>query len=560
MKRQIFSWSHSLISILLVIALILSAYPVIGGVALAQLETDPTEQVSSRSADHITIYPDNTTITVGQSQSYSATAFDTEDNSWDITADTSFSIDPDAGGFWSDNIYTSEFAGTWTVTATYDTLTDSTTLNVEEPLPEPVSHGPAEYIVISPTDATITTGQSQSYTATAYDTEGSEWDITADTSFSIDPDAGGFWADNAYTSEFNGVWIVTATYESLANEATITVKEVSPDVGEEDQQSPELPTQSSRSIAVLVSPDEETEITSTSGKINLLIPKGAVSETVEVELVEHVPWGSTGMRMINLFELNASVAESGEKVSQFNRDLEITIKHDPNELRGLNIDSLRLYYLNEKSRQWVPISTSEYDNQEMALTADINHFSYYGEQADPVINGPGRVMAAQVDLNSGTAIFNYPIELPPGPGGFQPKLELTYNSGVADEMKNKRSTGSWVGIGWALHLGRISLDLETGLYYLELNNASYQLASSDGINYRTNPDQYFKIVRSDNTWELWDREGVYYRFGGTTDSEQYVGDDYYRWDLSLMRDTNGNEATVSYVQDIRGSSVRSAYP
>jgi hypothetical protein len=63
---------------------------------------------------------------------------------------------------------------------------------------------------------------------------------------------------------------------------------------------------------------------------------------------------------------------------------------------------------------------------------------------------------------------------------------------------------------------------------------------------------------------MWDRDGIYYRFGGTTDSEQYYTEGatkkYYRWDLSLIEDTHGNQATVTYVRDIHNSSVRSAYP
>ena len=542
------SWLHPWINILLAIILIFGMYPSIVGEVLAQTEKVTPDQFKHGPADHIVISPDDATITAGQSQSYTATAYDLEGNDWDVTADTTFSIDPDAGGSWTSNTYTSEFVSTWTVTGTYDSHTDDATLTVEQ-----VSQGPADHIVISPDDATITADQSQSYTATAYDLEGNDWDVTADTSFSIDADAGGSWSDNTYTSEFAGTWTVTATYDSHTDDATLTVEH-------KDQRQPPVP--SPKGATVLVSPGEEVEITSPSGKVILRIPRGAVSAPVEVELAEYTPWGSTGMRMVSLFELNARLPGSGKKVSQFNKNLEISIHHDPGELRGLDLDTLRLYYLDEKSQQWLPVSTSKYDCQQMVLTATSTHFSYYSEQADPIINGPGRVMAAQADMHSGAAIFNYPIELPPGPGGFQPKLDLVYNSGVVDEMKNKRSMGSWVGIGWTLHLGRISYDLTDELYYLELNDASYQLASSDGTNYRTNPDQYFKITRSENTWELWDREGVYYRFGGTTDSKQYVesGNDYYRWDLSLMRDTNGNEASISYVRDIHNGSVRSAYP
>ena len=167
-------------------------------------------------------------------------------------------------------------------------------------------------------------------------------------------------------------------------------------------------------------------------------------------------------------------------------------------------------------------------------------------------------------MHSGASTFNYPFELPTGPSGFQPKLELIYNSGSVDEMKNKRAVGSWVGIAWTLSLGSISFDPVTWAYTIDLNGVSYALVQ-DGSVYRTNPDEYLNITRNGNTWEVWDKDGNYYRFGGTTDSQQYLPNSiYYRWDLSLQKDTNNNQAMISYVRDITGTSpntwVRSAYP
>ncbi len=259
--------------------------------------------------------------------------------------------------------------------------------------------------------------------------------------------------------------------------------------------------------------------------------------------------------MLNSFALNAREKDTGKIISKFALNLDIIISHYDEELAGLDIDSLRLYYLNEVDKQWVPLSTEIYDSQESKLDtpageqiiSDVptiftkvttNHFSQYGEQANPLQVGPGRVMAAQVNLSSGAATYNYPIELPPGPGGFQPKVELNYSSGSVDEMKNKQSVGSWVGIGWDLYLGRISYDV-AGDLSSRLSEGSSELCTTNGNNYFTNPDQKLKITRTGNTWEIWDTDGTYYRFGGTNDSIQFVyngqSTQYYRWDLNLMR-------------------------
>jgi hypothetical protein len=172
-------------------------------------------------------------------------------------------------------------------------------------------------------------------------------------------------------------------------------------------------------------------------------------------------------------------------------------------------------------------------------------------------------MATQVNLHSGAATFSYPLELPPGPGGFQPRIELTYNSASVDEMKNKRDMGSWVGIGWNLQLGRISLDTLGKKYYLELNGASYELVALDETNYKTNPDQYFKITRSGNTWTMYDRKDIYTSLAALLIQNN----------ISMISSTAGsqpisgyqrNQATISYTRDIHETSthcvVRSAYP
>jgi len=308
---------------------------------------------------------------------------------------------------------------------------------------------------------------------------------------------------------------------------------------------------------------------SASEKISLQIPAGAVSGQVQINMDEYIPWGSTGTRFVNVVDLTARIEATDTIVNKFDKQLLITIKHTPEELHGLDLDSLKLCYLDEKELIWVPVESSKFDKKTGILTAYLNHFSHYGELANPLISGPGMVMDSQVGLQSGASIYSYSIDTPAGPGGFKPKIELIYNSGSVDEMKNKRSLGSWVGIGWSLSLGRITHEPIADKYFLEFNNGSYELVTGDGINYYTKPQEFLKITRSGDIWEVYDKNGYYYEFGGSTGSTavQYLTSadgGSYRWDLSIIRDTNGNEATVSYIQDIKGTSpdtwVRSAYP
>jgi hypothetical protein len=274
-------------------------------------------------------------------------------------------------------------------------------------------------------------------------------------------------------------------------------------------------------VVVPVTPDKDSEIKSRDGKIQLNIPKEAISESLDMELTENNPFNSTGAMVIKAFEMKAYNSNTKEKVSRFKQNLQITIQNEESDLDGLDPDSLCLYYLDDESGGWIPLADSRYDKSAKILTATTDHFTYFGEMANPIASGPGRVMAAQVNISSGAAIFSYPVDLPPGPGGFKPRLELNYNSASVDEMKNKRDVASWVGLGWSLNLPRISYDLSSKEYYLELYGASYKLISTNGVDYHTNPEQYFKVVHTvtptTNKWETWDKEGVYYRFGENTD-------------------------------------------
>jgi RHS repeat-associated protein len=319
--------------------------------------------------------------------------------------------------------------------------------------------------------------------------------------------------------------------------------------------------------------NQDTDVESESKKIKLHIPKGAVSQEAEIEIVEHGPLGTEGNGMLNVLELNAFHVHWGtvitsNKVRQFNQELTISIKHEAEELRGLDIDTLKLCYLDEASGEWVPVLSSRFDPETNTLTATIDHFSYYGENANPTILGPGKVMASLNGLHSGAAVTDYAFEVPQGSGGFQPSIGLFYNSASVDEMKNKRSVGSWVGIGWSLGLGSVSYDAGTGQYLLSLDGATYyKLVQDAGGVYHTSPESFFKITRTGQQWDVYDREGRYYRFGGTADSQQYCdGSVYYRWDLSYVRDVNmANAITVTYVQDtwtdtLGKTHVRSAYP
>lgn len=80
-----------------------------------------------------------------------------------------------------------------------------------------------DHVLLTPNWATRTVGQAISYTLTAYDTLGQNWDVTASGAYTIQQGAGGFWDGNRYTTEMTGIWTVTGTYQTQTDTAVLTV-------------------------------------------------------------------------------------------------------------------------------------------------------------------------------------------------------------------------------------------------------------------------------------------------------------------------------------------------
>ena len=168
---------------------------------------------------HIT--PATETITAGETTSFTVTAENRYSQSWDVTTyTTTFDVPLAAGGVWAGNIYTSEKAGTWTVTATHRGLTTTAILTV--------THAAMDSLLLTPQTETISSGSSISYTLLAHDVYTNEWDVTLAGTFTTPFSAGGAWAQRVYTAENDGTWIITGTYAGLWDTATLTVTNVAP--------------------------------------------------------------------------------------------------------------------------------------------------------------------------------------------------------------------------------------------------------------------------------------------------------------------------------------------
>jgi RHS repeat-associated protein len=162
--------------------------------------------------------------------------------------------------------------------------------------------------------------------------------------------------------------------------------------------------------------------------------------------------------------------------------------------------------------------------------------------------------------NRGEARVSYPIEVPPGRAGIQPKLEVAYNSAGTD---------GWAGVGWDLPMQAITIDTRWGVprYESGTETETYLLngdqltpvahrgefpRTAEKVFHTRVEGRFAKIVRhGDNPanywWEVTEKSGVRLFFGGTpatgpaadstlTDADGHIA----TWSLREMRDLNDN--------------------
>jgi hypothetical protein len=92
-----------------------------------------TAEKAQDTIDHVLLAPGIATRMVGQTISYTLTAYDPYSSSWDVTSSATYTIESSAGGEWRGNAYTTEVSGTWTVTGTYGGQSDYGVLVVRSP-------------------------------------------------------------------------------------------------------------------------------------------------------------------------------------------------------------------------------------------------------------------------------------------------------------------------------------------------------------------------------------------------------------------------------------------
>jgi len=195
-------------------------------------------------------------------------------------------------------------------------------------------------------------------------------------------------------------------------------------------------------------------------------------------------------------------------------------------------------------------------------------------QADMVI--PGKFAVSPV----GAATYNIPIQVPPGIGGIEPNLSLSYNS---------RSGNGLLGVGWSLNgLSAITRCPQTnpqdtnrtGINYtssdrfcLDGKRLIALVAGTDGApnsEYRTEIDDFSKVVAygtaaggGPSYFVVKTKDGRTLEYGNTTSSSIAVAglspQVIRTWALDKINDSKGNTLTVNYTQDTTSSAFNGGY-
>jgi len=104
------------------------------------------------------------------------------------------------------------------------TVTDWSSKITQKSIVTKVETGSPVSIAITPEDSEASPGSSVTFKTMAKDKFGNKFDVTSATKWSIDKEAGGSWKDNVYTAGSEGIWTVTASYNSLIDGTSLTIK------------------------------------------------------------------------------------------------------------------------------------------------------------------------------------------------------------------------------------------------------------------------------------------------------------------------------------------------
>jgi RHS repeat-associated protein len=284
----------------------------------------------------------------------------------------------------------------------------------------------------------------------------------------------------------------------------------------------------------------------------------------------------------------------------------VKLKYDRTRIpSGYTEDDIRTYYFDTDTRHWVALERVEVDKESACVVSKTTHFT---DMINGVIQAPEspetegfaptmmndikaadptskiNVIAPPAANNRGTANLQYAFEMPPARNGMVPSLGIQYSS---------EGGSGWLGEGWNLPVPSITLDTRWGVprYDTEKETETYLLSGAmlstmdddgnmsvshrgdkmirkaDRQFYARQGGDFSRIIRKGNSpadyyWEVTDRQGVKYTYGGNgavlkgtiTDINGVSRDVISEWKLARVEETHGDY--IEYVYETTDEDVR----
>ncbi|MBN1811580.1 MAG: PKD domain-containing protein, partial [Anaerolineae bacterium] len=286
--------------------------------------------------------------------------------------------------------------------------------------------------------------------------------------------------------------------------------------------------------------------TSADGCLSIVFPAGTVEGTI---VVTHTPktMPYAGAGVLAYYDVSAAALD-GTPVTAFSEDIVFKLHYEDFADAEWLEYTIATFAWNETSEEWEYMPTSV-DAANNLIHYRTNHFTDHLDTATGAGTDakPSAVNAAQTDLFSGAATWSYPLHVPPGPGGLQPSLTLSYNSHLADTQQTDFQKSGWLGLGFSLGTG-----------FIEIGDLKYLYVDAEGVGRVGEFDAYLTLNGSRSRLV---RQGGWFPDGDTDLVARYrpQQDNFLRVELMQGGEAEGEAATTFMIYDPDAESAGQTY-
>jgi RHS repeat-associated protein len=278
--------------------------------------------------------------------------------------------------------------------------------------------------------------------------------------------------------------------------------------------------------------------------------------------------------------------------SRFAKPVIVSLEYDESKIpEGYTPNDITTFYFDDKSKHWVALARDSVDLINKRIISQTTHFTDMlngvlkaPESPETEANTPNSISdlkmadpTSEIQLlqppmanEMGSAVLNFPIKIPAGRNGIEPRLAIEYNS---------EGGNSWLGLDWNLEAGAITIEtrwgvprydpaMETETYVINGQQLSPVAHRSEPIARVNHPKQFYprvegdfdKIIRhgvnpANYWWEVTNKNGRRQFYGGNpvngVDQNAVLTDangNIAHWALTEVRDLNDNFIKYNYAK------------